>query len=142
MPASCTAELQPQNLSFIFVFKSGVAILFASWLSQVAQELLKGVSPDKLKFDLTLQNVKIPFVKWVYKTLKKISDIKQSAMIDGWRRSSGISISWATKDDELEERDTLYEEARALDRQKALFIAKGERSKDAAVEGLLEQSIT
>ena len=141
MPASCTAELQPLNLSFIFVFKSGVAILFASLLSQVAQELLKGVSPDKLKFDLTLQNVKIPFVKWVYKTLKKISDIKQSAMIDGWR-SSGISISWATKDDELEERDTLYEEARALDRQKALFIVKGERSKDAAVEGLLEQGIT
>ena len=104
----------------------------------MAQELLKGVPPDKLKFDLTLQNVKIPFVKWVYKTLKKISDIKQSAMIDGWR-SSGISISWATKDDELEERDTLYEEARALDRQKALFIVKGEH---AAVEGLLEQGIT
>ena len=67
--ASCTAELQPLDLSFNFVFKSGVATLFASWLSQVAQEqLLKGVPPEKLKFDLTLQNIKIPFVKWVYKT--------------------------------------------------------------------------
>ena len=63
-------------------------------------------------------------------------------MNNGWR-SSGISISWATNDaEELEERDTLYEEARALDRQKALFVVKGGRSKDAAVAGLLEQSMT
>ncbi|KAL5516102.1 hypothetical protein EMCRGX_G001373 [Ephydatia muelleri] len=81
---------------------SGVATLFASWLSQVAQEqLLKGVPPEKLKFDLTLQN-----------------------------------------DDEIEERDTLYEEARALDRKRELFVVKGGRSKDAAVAGLLEQNTT
>ena len=72
----------------------------------------------------TCTSSKTPFVKWVHKTLKKISDIKQSAMIYGWRLS-GISISWATKDDELEECDTLYKEARALDRQKALFMVKG-----------------
>eukprot|EP00731_Ephydatia_muelleri_P002914 Em0001g2914a len=102
VPASCTAELQPLDLSFNFVFKSGVATLFASWLSQVAQEqLLKGVPPEKLKFDLTLQN-----------------------------------------DDEIEERDTLYEEARALDRKRELFVVKGGRSKDAAVAGLLEQNTT
>ena len=40
VPASCTAELQPLDLSYNFVFKSGVASLFASWLSQVAQEQL------------------------------------------------------------------------------------------------------
>eukprot|EP00731_Ephydatia_muelleri_P002885 Em0001g2885a len=102
VPASCTAELQPLDLSFNFVFKSGVATLFASWLSQVAQEqLLKGVPPEKLKFDLTLQN-----------------------------------------DDEIEERDTLYEEARALDRKRELFVVKGGRSKDAAVAGLHEQNTT
>ena len=44
VPASCTAELQPLDLFYNFVFKSGVASLFASWLSQVAQEqLLRGV---------------------------------------------------------------------------------------------------
>ena len=142
VPASCTAELQPLDLSFNFVFKSGVATLFASWLSQVAQEqLLKGVPPEKLKFDLTLQNVKIPFVTWVHKTFKKISENKQTAMMDGWR-TSGISISWAVKDDEIEERATLYEEARALDRKRELFVVKGGRSKDAAVAGLLEQNTT
>ena len=53
VPASCTAELQPLDLSFNFVFKSGVATLFASWLSQVAQEqLLKGVPPDRLSLTL------------------------------------------------------------------------------------------
>ena len=59
-------------------------------------------------------------------------------MNDGWR-SSGISISWATN-----ARKNLknYEEARALDRQKALFVVKGGRSKDAAVAGLLGQSMT
>ena len=103
VPASYTAELQPLDLSFNFVFKSGIATLFASWLSQVAQEqLLKGVLPEKLKFDLTLQNVKIPFVKWVYETFKKISDSKQTAMTDGWK-SSGISISW--KEQEMEMMD-------------------------------------
>ena len=57
VPASCTTEFQPLDLSFnLFVFKSGVATLFTSWLSHVAQEqLLKDVPPpDKLKFDLTL----------------------------------------------------------------------------------------
>ena len=62
-------------------------------------------------------------------------------MMDGWR-TSGISISWAVKDDEIEERDTLYEEARALDRKRELFVVKGGRSKDAAVAGLLEQNTT
>ena len=57
-------------------------------------------------------------------------------MNDGWR-SSGISISWATKNVELEERDTLYED-RAW--QKALFVVKGGRSKDAAVAGLLSKT--
>ena len=140
MPTSCATELQPLDLSFKFVLKSGVATLFASWLSQVAQEqLLKGVPPEKLKFDLTLQNVKILFIKLVYKTFKKISDNKQTAMIDGWK-SSGISISWASKDDEIEERNTLYEESRALDRKRELFVVKGGRTKDAAVAGLLEQN--
>ena len=40
VPASCTAELQPLDLSYNFVFKSGVASLFVSWLSRVAQEQL------------------------------------------------------------------------------------------------------
>ena len=56
VPASCTTEFQPLDLSFnLFVFKSGVATLFTSWSSHVAQEqLLKDVPPDKLKLDLTL----------------------------------------------------------------------------------------
>lgn len=105
VPASCAAELQPLDLSFNFVFKSRVATLFASWLSHVAQEqMLKGVPPKKFKFDLTLQNGKIPFIKCVYKIFKKISDNKQTAMMDGWI-SSGILISWASKENEIEERD-------------------------------------
>ena len=68
-PASCTAELQPLDLSYNFVFKTGVATLFASWLSQVAQEqLLRGISQDQLTFDLSLKSVQTPFVKWVYMT--------------------------------------------------------------------------
>eukprot|EP00731_Ephydatia_muelleri_P020983 Em0013g710a len=141
VPASCTAELQPLDLSYNFAFKTGVATLFASWLSQVAQEqLLRGVSQDQLTFDLSLKSVKTPFVKWVYMTLNKMSESKKSAMADGWR-VSGISVSWATTDEDIEERDTLYEEARALEKQKELFVVKGERSKDAAVARLIEQTV-
>ena len=72
--------------------------------------------------------------------LKKISETKKSAMADGWK-ASGIYLSWATTDEGIEERDTLYEEARALERQKELFVVKGRRSKDAAVAGLIEQTV-
>ena len=139
-PSSCTAELQPLDLSYNFVFKTGVATLFASWLSQVAQEqLLRGISPDQLTFDLSLKSVQTPFVKWVYMTLNKMSESKKSATADGWR-VSGISVSWATTDEDIEERDTLFE-ARALERQIELFVVKGGRSKDAAVAGLIEQTV-
>lgn len=37
----------------------------------------------------------------------------------------GISISWAMKDEEMEERDTMYKEARVLEKQKGLFVVKG-----------------
>ena len=88
------------------MFKSGVASLFASWLSPVAQEqLLRGVSQDQLRFDLSLRSAKTSFVKWVYMTLEKNSETKKSAMADGWK-ASGIYLSWATTDEGIEERDT------------------------------------
>ena len=62
---------------------------------------------------MSLKAVRIPFVKWVYKTLKTISESKQSAIKVGWV-VSGIAVSWATLEDGLEDRDTLYEEVRAL----------------------------
>ena len=109
-------------------------------MSQVAQEqLLRGISQDQHTFDLSLKSVKTPFVKWVYMTLNKMSESKKSAMADGWR-VSGISVSWATTDEDIEERDTFFE-ARALERQKELFVVKGGRSKDAAVAGLIEQTV-
>ena len=86
------------------------------------------MSQDQLTFDLSLKSVKTPFVKWVYTTLNKMSGSKKCAMTDGWR-VSGISVPWATTDEEIEERNTLYEEARALDRQKELFVVKDGRSK-------------
>ena len=116
-----------------------MATLFASWLSQLAQQqLLTGVTPDKLAFDLSLKIVRIPFVKWVYYTLKKISESKQSAIKDGWD-ASGISVSWSTLEDGIEQRDTLYDEANAMEKEKTLFVVKGGRCKDAAVAGLLDQ---
>ena len=89
MSASCTPELQPLDLSYNYVFKSGVATLFASWLSQLAQQqLLKGVTPDKLSFDLRLKTVAFPLLKGLQDT-EKISESKQSAMKDGWDRTKG-----------------------------------------------------
>ena len=121
--SSCTAELQPLDLSYNFVFKSGVATLFASRMSQVAQvQLLRGVSHDPLTFDLSLRGVKTPFVKWVY-TMQKKSQIPRSLP---WLMVEK-QVSWATTDEGIEERDTLYEEARALKRQKELFVVKGGR---------------
>ena len=85
-----------------------------------------------LALDLSLKSVKTPFVKWVYMTPSKMSESKKCVMADGWR-VGGISVPWATTDEEIKERDTLYEEARTLERQKELFVVEGGHSKDAAV---------
>ena len=51
-----------------------------------------------------------------------------------------IAVSWATFEDGLEERDTLYEEARTLDKKRTLFTVKGGQCEDAAdIAGLVEQ---
>eukprot|EP00731_Ephydatia_muelleri_P012093 Em0006g987a len=92
-----------------------------SWAKQISvaqEQLFRGVSQDQITFDLSLKSVKTPFVKWVYMTLNKISE-----------------------NEDIEERDTLDEEARALERQKELFVVKGGRSKDAAVAGLIEYTV-
>ena len=37
-------------------------------------------------------------------TLNKMSESKKCAMVDGWR-VDGISVSWATTDEDIEEQD-------------------------------------
>ena len=46
-----------------------------------------------------------------------------------------MTLAYLTADENIEEQDTHYEEARALERQKELFVVEGGRSKDAAVTG-------
>eukprot|EP00731_Ephydatia_muelleri_P025330 Em0017g413a len=89
------------------------------------------VPQDQLRFDLSLKSVKTP---WVYMTLKK----SQKPRSLPWLMAGYLGL---TTDEGIEERDTLYEDARALERQKELFVVKGGRSKDAAVAGLIEQTV-
>ena len=92
-----------------------------------------------MRMNPVIFTVSNPFILLSMMTLNKMSESKKSATVDGWR-VSGISVSWATTDEDIEERDTLFE-ARALERQIELFVVKGGRSKDAAVAGLIEQTV-
>ena len=93
VPASCTSQLQPPDLTFNAVFKCILASLFAIWMSSKAKEqLLAGVECDSLKFDFRLSAVRVPFITWVHSALKKIIASKQNALSDGWVQSSNFSL--------------------------------------------------
>ena len=141
VPASCTSQLQPLYLTFNSVFKCILASLFALWMSNKAKEqLLAGVQCDSLKFDFRLSAVRVPFITWVHSALKKIIASKQNALSDGWVKS-GISVCWPVSPEAVDERDALYDNARALQREGKLFVVKGGKSKDCAVDGVLTQTV-
>ena len=60
-----------------------------------------------------------------FKTLKTISESKQSAVMDGWV-ANGIAVSLATMKEGLEEGGTLYEEAMAMDKVKTFLLKVGD----------------
>uniref|UniRef100_A0A7S4GKV6 DDE-1 domain-containing protein n=1 Tax=Eutreptiella gymnastica TaxID=73025 RepID=A0A7S4GKV6_9EUGL len=141
VPASCMGELQPLDLAFFSIFKSGLARLCAMWMTDIAKtQLLRGVQPDAITYDLRLSTLRLPFVTWVHTMLTKISAEKTVALTKGWDMS-GISIVWSNDEADKDECDELYDEARQWEREGKLFQVAGGRSKDAAVGGLLEQQV-
>ena len=141
VPASCTGELQPLDLAFFSIFKSGLARLCAMWMTDIAKtQILRGVQPDAITYDLRLSTLRLPFVTWVHTMLTKISAEKTVALTKGWDMS-GISIVWSNDEADKDECDELYDEARQWEREGKLFQVAGGRSRDAAVGGLLEQQV-
>ena len=61
-------------------------------------------------------------------------------MTDGWK-SSGNLISWATKNDELEEYTSL-QGGQSIGEAKGTICGQGGQSKMPVVAGLLEQTVT
>ena len=130
-------QLQPLDLTFNAVFKCILASLLAIWMSSKAKEQLSaGVQCDSLRFDFRLSAIRVPFITWVHSALKKIVASKQNALSHGWVRS-GISVCWPVSQQDVDERDSLYDNARALQREGKLFVMKGGKSKDSAVDGVL-----
>ena len=66
--------------------------------------------------------------------------LKQNALSDGWVQS-GISVCWPDSQEAVDERDALYDNARALQREGKLFVVKGGKSKDFVVDGILIQTV-
>ena len=141
VPDSCTGELQPLDLAFFCILKSDLARLCAMWMTDIAKtQILGGVQPDAITYDLRLSTLRLPFVTWVHTMLAKIPTEKTVALTKGWD-VSGISIVWSDDAADKAECDELYDEARQLEREGKLFqVARG-RSKDAAMGGLLEQQV-
>ena len=48
-----------------------------------------------------------------------------------------ISVCWPVSQEAVDERDALYDNAHALQREGKLFVVKGGKSKDSAVDGVL-----
>ena len=108
--------------------------------NKAKEQLLAGVQCDSLKFDFRLSAVRVPFITWVHSALKKIIASKQNALSDGWVKS-GISVCWPVSPEAVDERDALYDNARALQREGKLFVMKGGKSKDSVVDGVLTQTV-
>ena len=111
------------------------------WMTDIAKtQILRGVQPDAITYDLRLSTLRLPFVTWVHTMLTKISAEKTVALTKGWDMS-GISIVWSNDEADKDECDELYDEARQWEREGKLFQVAGGRSRDTAVGGLLEQQV-
>ena len=84
VPASCTSELQPLDIKFMFPFKAILTRHSSKWMmDEVWKQLREGIPVDKLEFDLSLTNLKKPFTHWIAEALKEMST-KKELILKSW----------------------------------------------------------
>lgn len=108
VPANCTSELQPMDVSFNAPFKKTVKTSAAAWLTEeVAEALHMASSPAAVRVTTTKTALIRPFCYWLQNGLRRMA--ADRALIQRCWRVPGLSQAW-----EPEPRAQLWSEAAEL----------------------------
>ena len=85
VPAGCTSELQPLDLSGNDEFKKHIKNEFSNWyVRQVQSELESGKSLEAIQTDLKLSTLKPLHAGWL---VSAFDSIKSETIMLGWQKS-------------------------------------------------------
>ena len=77
IPAGCTGELQPLDISVNDIFKKGLKSCFSEWyVSQVSTALSAGVRVEGVSVDLHISVIKLIHANWLMNVLTKLKEQK------------------------------------------------------------------
>ena len=101
VPACCTGELQPLDLTINQVYKQSLKHEFEEWYSQqVEQELKAGVPVAETKVNLNLTLVKPIHARWLMKAHEKVSSMSHTIR-EGFRKAGILQSTTGASDDML-----------------------------------------
>ena len=91
VPAGCTGELQPLDVSGNAIFKEALASRFNTWYADlVAAGLAKGQSPEEVKVDLRLATLKPLHASWLLHAVDHMAKQREQLQL-GWRKAGILS---------------------------------------------------
>ena len=88
IPANCTGELQPLDLTVNQVFKQELKACFIRWYADfVKKQLGEGVEPQNIKPDLHISVLKPLHARWL---IEAVSNISRDVIIEGFVKAGII----------------------------------------------------
>ncbi len=94
VPAGCTGELQPLDLSVNGVYKDHMKNAFSNFYAdEITRSLNKGLQPHEIKIDLKLTTFKPLNANWIIQSFDKIRQ-NRNEVIRGWKEA-GIKTAVA-----------------------------------------------
>ena len=99
VPASCTGELQPLDVSVNKVYKEKLKACFEQWYSdKVEAQLNSGVNIASVQVNLSLTNIKPIHAKWIISAHKEVESRPDLIKV-GFAKSGIVSYSGGASDD-------------------------------------------
>ena len=90
VPASCTDELQPMDLSVNKSCKSSLRHNFSTWYAEkVAEEINSGTSPENVKINMEMQLMREVGAKWLTEFFNSVNSNKD-LVVNGFKKAGII----------------------------------------------------
>ena len=114
VPANCTSEMQPLDLSLNHLVKHSLRTSFTNWYAQMVAESVKSATSSldeavaSVQPDLRLSNLKPLHAGWVVTMMADLA-VRKDVIIDGWSKA-GVIIDEAGKvsvEEDVEEKEDL-----------------------------------
>lgn len=87
VPARCTGDLSPLDVSWNFPFKAYIVWMCSATIAKIVREQLdKGKQPEEVQLNVSLSYLRPLFCGWMYESLKNIETNKPKAFKDGWSK--------------------------------------------------------